>query len=80
LQIDKVKPEYITILLMAIVSIVLILTSFTGLNSAKEVILYLLVIVLLYFLTDDIQRKSSTGKTAYKYVVLIILFSYLSMF
>jgi hypothetical protein len=80
LQIDKFKPEYITILLMVIVSIVLILTFFTGLTSLKEVTLYSLIIILLYFLTNDIRSKSANGKSAYKYVVLIILFSYLSMF
>jgi hypothetical protein len=69
--------------LMVLVSIVFLLTFFTGLQSIKEAITYILIIVLLSFLTTDIKNNSNKKKpliTAYKYVVLIFLFSYLTLF
>lgn len=82
-NVPRFKPEYITISLMVLVSIVLLLTLFTGLTSIKEAITYILIIVLLSFLTVDIKNNSNKKKsltTAYKYVVLIFLFSYLKLF
>ncbi|MGV2940555.1 hypothetical protein AB5I83_13235 [Mesobacillus sp. LC4] len=73
------KPEYITILLTAIVSVVLVLTFFTGQTSLKEVLTYSLIIVLLSFLTKDIKERFTTEKRAYKYIALIFLFAYLSL-
>jgi hypothetical protein len=69
--------------LMVLVSIVFLLTFFTGLQSIKEAITYILIIALLSFLTTDIKNNSNKKKssiTAYKYVVLILLFSYLTLF
>ncbi|WP_226646089.1 hypothetical protein [Mesobacillus subterraneus] len=76
----KFKPEYITILLIAVVSVVLVLTFFTGQTSLKEVLTYFLIIVLLSFITKDLKRKPSSVNGAYKYFVLIFLFAYLSLF
>jgi hypothetical protein len=42
-----------------------------------------LIIILLAFLTIDIKRKTTNKKSpnnAYKYVVLIVLFSFLALF
>lgn len=82
-NVPRFKPEYITISLMLLVSIVLLLTLLSGLSSIKEAITFILIIGLLSSLTTDIkknsfQKKSST--TAYKYAVLIFLFSCLSLF
>ncbi|WP_226086726.1 hypothetical protein [Mesobacillus sp. S13] len=76
----KFKPEYITILLIAIVSVVLVLTFFTGQTSLKEVLTYSLIIILLSFLTKDIKERFATDNRAYKYIVLVFLFAYLSLF
>jgi hypothetical protein len=82
-NVTRFRPEYITMSLMVLVSIVFLLTFFTGLQSIKEAITYILIIVLLSFLTIDIKNNSNKKKpliTAYKYVVLIFLFSYLTLF
>ena len=79
-SVRKFKPEYITILLIVIVSVVLILTFFTGQTSLKEVLTYSFIIILLSFFTWDIKGKSTNDKKAYKYIVLIFCFSYLSLF
>jgi uncharacterized membrane protein YkvI len=79
----KFKLEYILITFIFIVSLVLLLTLMSGLSSIKEAITYVLIIVLLGFLTIDIKRKTNNKKSssnAYKYVVLIFLFSYLGLF
>lgn len=77
------KLEYIPITFIFIVSLVLLLTLMNGLTSIKEAITYVLIIVLLGFLTIDLNRKKKTEKSsrnAYKYVVLLFLFSYLGLF
>jgi hypothetical protein len=78
----RFKPEYITIPLIAIVSIVLLLTLFTGQGSIQETISFILTIALLSFLTSDL-KKGSFGKkspnAAYKYVWLVFLFSFLTL-
>lgn len=82
-NVPRFKPEYITISLMVLVSFILLLTLFTGLTSIKEAITYILIIVLLSFFTVDIKNNSNKKKkvtTAYKYVVFIFLFSYLTLF
>lgn len=79
----KFKLEYIPITFIFIVSSVLLLTLMNGLSSIKEDITYVLIIVLLGFLTIDINRRTHTEKSssnAYKYVVLIFLFSYLASY
>jgi hypothetical protein len=79
----KFKLEYIPIAFIFIVSLVLLLTLMSGLSSIREAITYVLIIVLLGFLTIDIKRKTHTKKAssnAYKYVVLIFLFSYLALY
>ena len=81
-NVPRFKPEYITISLMVLVSIVLLLTLFTGLASIKEAFLYTLIIVLLYFLTADIKfnsNKKKSSNTVYKYVILMFLFSYITL-
>ena len=81
-NVPRFKPEYITITLMVLVSIVLLLTLFTGLASIKEAFLYTLIIVLLYFLTADIKfnsNKKKSSNTVYKYVILMFLFSYITL-
>lgn len=82
-NVPRFKPEYITISLMVLVSIVLLLTLFTGLASIKEAVTYTLIIVLLYFLTADIKfnsNKKKSSNTVYKYVILMFLFSYITLF
>ncbi|MFV2046628.1 hypothetical protein ACEWK1_04555 [Metabacillus sp. YM-086] len=79
----RFRPEYITISLIVIVSIIFLSTLLTGLTSIKEVITYTLIIVLLSFLTTDIKYNSNKKKSsinAYKYVLLVFLFSYLTIF
>lgn len=81
-NVPRFKPEYITISLMVLVSIVLLLTLFTGLASIKEAVTYTLIIVLLYFLTADIKfnsNKKKSSNTLYKYVILMFLFSYITL-
>ncbi len=81
--VKKFKPEYITIILMVIVSFVLLLTLFTGLASLKESISYSLVIILLCFLTIDIKKnsfKEQSSNIAFRYVLMIFLFAYLALF
>jgi hypothetical protein len=76
------KPEYITIPLIFIVSIVLLLTLFTGQASTQETVSFILTIVLLSFLTADLKNgltKEKSPTTAYKYVLLIFLFSFLTL-
>jgi len=83
LQNAKFKPEYIPITFLFIISVVLLLTLMTGLLSIKEAFTYVLIIVLLGFLTIDMKRKTTNKKSsnnAYKYVVLIFLFTYLGLF
>ena len=63
-NVPRFKPEYITISLMVLVSIVLLLTLFTGLASIKEAVSYTLIIVLLYFLTADIKFNSNKKKSS----------------
>jgi hypothetical protein len=79
---ERFKPEYITIPLIVIVSIVLSLTLFTGQASIQETVSFILTIVLLSFLTVDL-KKGSFGKkspdAAYKYVLLVFLFSFLTI-
>jgi uncharacterized membrane protein YkvI len=55
----KFKLEYIPITFIFIVSLVLLLTLMSGLSSIKEAITYVLIIVLLGFLTIDIKRKTN---------------------
>lgn len=79
----RFKPEYIPISLMVIMSIVLLLTLFSGLASIKDIITNILVIILLGFLTVDVKNHSLESKSlrpAYKYVVMIILLSLLPLF
>ena len=77
----RFRADYITISLIVVVSIVLLLTLFTGLTSIKETITFLLIIMLLSFLTADIKNYSIKKKSsAYKYVVLLFLFSYITLF
>ncbi|MGG1629738.1 hypothetical protein [Rossellomorea sp. NRS-1567] len=79
----KFKPEFIPITFIFIVSLVLLLTIMSGLAALKEAITYLLIIILLAFLTIDIKSKTAPKKSsnnAYKYVVLIFLFFYLGLF
>ncbi len=81
-NVPRFKPEYITISLMVLVSIVLLLTLFTGLSSIKEAVTYTLIIVLLYFLTADIKfnsNKKKSSNTVYKYVILMFLFIYITL-
>jgi membrane protein YqaA with SNARE-associated domain len=76
------KPEYIIIPLIVIVGIVLVLTLFTGLASVQGSITFVLVIILLSFLTADLKKgspKYNSLNAAYKYVVLIVLFSFLTL-
>ncbi len=82
-KVTRFRTEYITILLMVLVSIVFLITLFTGLTSIKEAITYTLIIVLLSFLTVDIRndtKKKRSSIIAYKYVVLMFLFSFLTLF
>lgn len=82
-NVPRFKPEYITISFIVLVSIILLLTLFSGLASIKEAITYTLIIVLLSFLTVDIKNNSNKKKsstTAYKYVVLMFLFYYITIF
>ena len=82
LNVPRFKPEYITISLMVLVSIVLLLTLFTGLASIKEAVSYTLIIVLLYFLTADIKfdsNKKKSSNTVSKYVILMFLFLYITL-
>jgi hypothetical protein len=77
----RFKPEYITIPLIVIISIVLLLTLFTGQASTQETVLFILTIVLLSFLTVDL-KNGSFGKTpnaGYKYVLLVFLFSFFTL-
>ncbi len=78
----KFKPEYIPITFLFIISLVLLLTLMTGLLSIKEAITYVLIITLLAFLTIDIKKKTNkkSPNNAYRYVVLIFLFSFLALF
>ena len=81
-NVPRFKLEYITISLMVLVSIVLLLTLFTGLASIKEAVTYTLIIVLLYFLTADIKfnsNKKKSSNTVYKYVILMFLFIYITL-
>ena len=81
-NVPRFKPEYITISLMVLVSIVLLLTLFTGLASIKEAVTYTLIIVLLYFLTADIKfnsNKKKSSNTVSKYVILMFLFIYITL-
>ena len=81
-NVPRFKLEYITISLMVLVSIVLLLTLFTGLASIKEAVTYTLIIVLLYFLTADIKfnsNKKKSSNTVSKYVILMFLFIYITL-
>ena len=81
-NVPRFKLEYITISLMVLVSIVLLLTLFTGLASIKEAVTYTLIIVLLYFLTADIKfnsNKKKSSNTVSKYVILMFLFLYITL-
>lgn len=81
-NVRRFKAEYITISFMVLVSIILVLTPYTGLASIKEAITYTLIIVLLSFLTVDIKNNSNKKKSstaAYKYVVLMFLFFYITI-
>lgn len=81
-NVPRFKPEYITISLMVLVSIVLLLTLFTCLASIKEAVSYTLIIVLLYFLTADIKfnsNKKKSSNTVSKYVILMFLFLYITL-
>jgi hypothetical protein len=83
LDLKSFKIEYITITLMVIVSVVLLLTFFTESASIKDTITFSLVIVLLAFLTKDIKGNSTynnSSNRAYKYIMLIFLFSFFSLF
>ena len=67
---------------MVLVSIVLLLTLFTGLASIKEAVTYTLIIGLLYFLTADIKfnsNKKKSSNTVSKYVILMFLFIYITL-
>ena len=67
---------------MVLVSIVLLLTLFTGQASIKEAVSYTLIIVLLYFLTADIKfnsNKKKSSNTVSKYVILMFLFLYITL-
>lgn len=66
---------------MVLVGMVLLLTLFTGLASIKEAFSYTLILVLLYFLTADIKSnsKKKSSNTVYKYVILIFLFSFITL-
>ncbi|OIU72817.1 hypothetical protein [Rossellomorea aquimaris] len=78
----RFKPEYITIPLIGIAGIVLFLTLFAGLASVQSSITFSLIIVLLSFLTADLKKefwKYKPQKAASKYVVLIFLFSFLTL-
>ncbi|MBM7602646.1 hypothetical protein JOC75_000616 [Metabacillus crassostreae] len=82
-NVSRFKPEYVTSSLIVIVSIILLLTLFTGTTSIKEIMTYSLIIVLLSFLTADIRKNSNSRKSpaaAYKYVLVIFLFSFLTIF
>ncbi|KZE50989.1 hypothetical protein AV649_16590 [Rossellomorea marisflavi] len=79
----RFKPEYIPILIMVIMTLVLLLTLFSGLASIKDIMTNILVIILLGFLTVDVKNhslESESLRPAYKYIVMIILFSLLSLF
>ncbi|KON84850.1 hypothetical protein AF331_12635 [Rossellomorea marisflavi] len=79
----RFRPEYIPLSIMVIMSIVLLLTLFWGLASIKDIITNVLVIILLGFITVDVKNHSLESKSlrpAYKYVVMIILLSLLSLF
>jgi hypothetical protein len=78
----RFKPVYITIPLIVIVSIVLLLTLFSGQASIQETVSFILMIVLLSFLTADLKNgftKEKSPTAAYKYVLLIFLFSFLTL-
>jgi hypothetical protein len=82
-SVKRFRPEYISITLMVLVSVVLLLSFFTGVSSIKEVLTFSLIIVFLVFLTKDIKSTSTDKKSsnrAYKYIVLVFLFSYLTLF
>ncbi len=79
----RFRPEYIPISILVIMTIVLLLTLFSGLASIKDIITNILVIILLGFSTVDIKNHSLESKSlrpAYKYVVMIILLSLLPLF
>ncbi len=68
---------------MVVMSIVLLLTLFYGLASIKDIITNILVIILFGFITVDIKNhslESESLRPAYKYFVMIILLSLLTLF
>lgn len=78
----RFKPEYITFSLIVIIVTVLVLTLFTGLAFIQGSLTFILIIVFLSFLTADLKKgfsKYKSPNTAYKYVVLIFLFSFLTL-
>jgi hypothetical protein len=75
---ERFKPEYITMPLIVIVTIVLLLILFTGQASIQETVSFILTIFLLSFLTVDL-KKGSFGKKSPKYVLLVFLFSFLTL-
>ncbi len=79
----RFRPEYIPLSIMVIMSIVLLLTLFSGLASIKDIITNILVIILLGFITVDVKNhslESESLRPAYKYFVVIILLSLLNVF
>jgi hypothetical protein len=82
-NVSRFKPEYIPISIMVVMSIVLLLTLFYGLASIKDIITNILVIILFGFITVDIKNhslESESLRPAYKYFVMIILLSFLTLF
>ncbi len=79
----KFKPEFITITLLILVSLILFLGIVSGLTSLKEEISFSLTIVLLAFLTKDIKNDSFRRKPtdhSLKYIILVFLFCFLGLY
>jgi hypothetical protein len=78
----KFKPEFLTIALLILVSSILILGIVSGLTTLKEEVSFLLIIVLLAFLTKDIKNNSFRRKPkdhSLKYIILVFLFCFVGL-
>ncbi|TGB03698.1 hypothetical protein [Halobacillus salinus] len=81
-NVSRFKPEYITNALLVVVCSILVLTLFAGLATIKETITYALIVVLLSFLTADMKRHAKEKRPSSiknKYVVLMLLFAYITV-
>lgn len=71
------KGIYIPFALLSIITLVVLLTTSSGIATYKGTMNLILVMFLLGFLIVDIKNSSAESKlhnTAYKYLILIFLF------